>query len=90
MNPPYYDIELVRARLIESDIPTQVAQKYLQILTNLNAMSYLMSPSVDLQDEPGQEELERLFQRHQERCTTLEAEWPELAVAARPEGWAGN
>lgn len=85
-----FDVEAIRARLSDTDVPADVGMAYLQVLTNLNALSHLMIPSVDLQDEPGQEELEKVFQRHEERRTALESQYPALAVAARPKGWAGN
>lgn len=44
-------VEQVRARLSESDVPTPVAQAYLQVLTNLNALSVLMAP--DGEDDPN-------------------------------------
>ncbi|WP_135228712.1 hypothetical protein [Deinococcus fonticola] len=83
----FFDVEAIRARLAETGVPAGVGLAYLQVLTNLNAMSHLMSPSVDLQDEPGQEELEKFFQRHQERRTALESQFPELAIASRPRDW---
>lgn len=81
----FFDVEAIRARLADTHVPADVCMAYLQVLTNLNAMSYLLSPSVDLQDEPGQEELEQLFQRHQERRKALESQFPELALAAAPK-----
>lgn len=83
----FFDVEAIRARIAQTDVPADVGMAYLQVLTNLNAMSHLMSPNVDLQDEPGQEELERLFQRHQERRAALESQFPELTVAARSDDW---
>ena len=86
----FFDVEAVRARLAELDVPADKGMAYLQVLTNLNAMSILLSPSVDLQDEAGAEDLEQLWQRHQERRVALEVQFPELAVASRPKGWTGH
>lgn len=86
----FFDVEAVRARLAELDVPADKGMAYLQVLTNLNAISILLSPSVDLQDEAGAEDLEQLWQRHQERRVALEVQFPELAVASRPKGWTGH
>lgn len=86
----FFDVEAVRARLAELDVPADKGMAYLQVLTNLNAISILLSPSVDLQDEAGAEDLEQLWQRHQERRVVLEVQFPELAVASRPKGWTGH
>ena len=86
----FFDVEAVRARLVELDVPADMAMAYLQVLTNLNAMSVLLSPSVNLDDEGGQEDLQQLWQRHQERRATLEAQYPVLSVVTRPAGWSKN
>lgn len=84
-------VEQVRARLAESDVPAPVAQAYLQVLTNLNALSVLLAPDGD--DEPNSPEvvhLTRLFAQHQRRRVQMEEEHPILAVLSRPAGWQGN
>lgn len=84
-------IDLVRARLAESDVPAPVAQAYVQVLTNLNALSVLMTPEDDEDlSSPEMIELHRLFAQHQRRRTRLEEQYPILAVLARPAGWQGN
>ncbi|GMA17326.1 hypothetical protein E5F05_07260 [Deinococcus metallilatus] len=84
-------IEQVRARLAESDVPIPAAQAYLQVLTNLNALSVLMAPDSD--DDLNSSELAhltRLFAQHQRRRVQMEEEHPLLAVLSRPAGWQGN
>lgn len=86
----YYDIEAIRARLGATDVPTDVCTAYLQLLTNLNALSILMVPSVDLREELGQAELESLLKKHQQRRHALEAKFPELALMAAPSFTPGK
>ncbi|MBI0445346.1 hypothetical protein [Deinococcus sp. DB0503] len=84
-------VEQVRARLAESDVPTPVAQAYLQLLTNLNALSMLMAPDGDDDlNSPETAHLTRLFAQHQRRRVQMEEEYPILAVLSRPAGWRGN
>ncbi|GBF07546.1 hypothetical protein DAERI_150064 [Deinococcus aerius] len=84
-------VEQVRARLAESDVPTPVAEAYLQVLTNLNALSVLMVPdSDDDLNSPEMTHLTRLFAQHQRRRMRMEEEHPLLAVLSRPAGWRGN
>ncbi|AXH00829.1 hypothetical protein DVJ83_17030 (plasmid) [Deinococcus wulumuqiensis] len=84
-------VEQVRARLSESDVPTPVAQAYLQVLGNLNALSLLMAPDGDDDlDSPDMAQLTRLFAQHQRRRAKMEDEHPILAVLSRPTGWQGN
>lgn len=84
-------VEQVRARLAESDVPAPVAQAYLQVLTNLNALSVLMSPDGDDDlNSPDMAHLTRLFAQHQRRRVQMEEDHPILAVLSRPAGWRGN
>lgn len=87
----FTDIEQIRTRLAESDLPAPVVQAYLQVLTNLNALSMLMAPEGDdEQDSPETAHLNRLFAQHQRRRLQMEEEYPILAVLSRPAGWQGN
>lgn len=86
----FFDVEAVRVRLAEVDVPADVGRAYLAVLTNLNALSDLLSPHPELEDEAGQPQLERLFLSHQRRRQQLEAEYPVLATLVRPTGWQGN
>lgn len=87
----FTDVDLVRARLVESDLPSKVGQEYLQLRTSLNALSVLMTPVLDAEgEEAGGDALERLFQSHLARRQELERRYPELAVMSRPKEWAGN
>lgn len=84
-------VEQVRARLAESDVPTPISQAYLQVLTNLNALSVLMAPDGDDDlNSPELAHLTRLFVQHQRRRIQMEEEHPILAVLSRPAGWQGN
>lgn len=87
----FTDTELVRARLMNSTVPAQVGQEYLQVLSNLNALSILLSPANDEELEgPEQAHLEKLYRDHRTRRALLEAEYPELGVLSRPKTWTGN
>lgn len=84
-------VEQVRAHLAESDVPAPVAQAYLQVLTNLNALSVLMLPDGDDDlNTPEVTHLTRLFAQHQRRQVQIEEEHPILAVLSRPAGRQGN
>ncbi|MVN85302.1 hypothetical protein GO986_00765 [Deinococcus sp. HMF7620] len=85
----FTDVEYIRARLAGNSIPTPVIQEYLQILGNLNALSILLSPGDDEEmDGPEQMHLEKLYRAHRTRRAWLEAEYPALALAAKPRDWA--
>ncbi|PTA67562.1 hypothetical protein [Deinococcus arcticus] len=87
----YVDIELVRTRLLNTEVPSGVCKEYLQLLSSLNALSLLLTPAMDAdEDEAGGETLMRLFQSHMSRREALEVEYPELGVLVRPGGWQGN
>lgn len=90
--PVYFTyVEQVRARLAEHDISAPMSQAYLQLLTNLNALSMLMAPDGDDDlDGPEFAHLTRLLAQHQERRVQMEAEYPILAVLSWPAGWQGN
>lgn len=84
-------VEQVRARLAESNVPAPVAQAYLQVLTNLNALSVLMAPDGDHDlNSPELAHLTQLFAQHQRRRVQMEEEHPILAVLSRPAEWQGN
>lgn len=87
---PHYDIEAIRARLGATDVPVEVCMAYLQLLTNLNALSILAGPSFAFEDDQGGAEIDRLLQGHLKRKRQLEFEYPMLATAGRPKGWRGD
>ncbi|KEF33373.1 hypothetical protein RDMS_12745 [Deinococcus sp. RL] len=87
----FTDVELVRTRLMNSTVPAQVGQEYLQVLSNLNALSVLLSPANDEEMEGlEQAQLGKLSRDHRTRRAVLEAEYPELALLSRPKEWSGN
>ncbi|THF70719.1 hypothetical protein E7T06_06160 [Deinococcus sp. Arct2-2] len=87
----YTDLDLIRARLVETDLPAEVQLSYLQVLANLNALSILLTPEgEDDLDAPEHTQLSHLFAQHQQRRVFLETEYPALAVLSRPKGWGGN
>ena len=87
----FTDVELVRARLMDSTVPAPIGQEYLQVLTNLNALSVLMAPAGDDDlNSPDMTHLTRLFAQHQRRRVQMEEEHPILAVMSQPVGWQGN
>lgn len=89
-NTPVFDIEAIRARLGASDVPVAVCTAYLQVLTNLNALSVLVGPSFAFEDEQGDAKLNRLLQNHLRHKRQLEFDYPLLASVGRPKGWKGN
>lgn len=79
---PFYDVELIRARLGLTEVPAPIAMEYLQVLTNLNALETLLTPCTF--DEPGQDALAKLCREHHERRAELEAAHPLLSALSRP------
>ncbi|MDV6373661.1 hypothetical protein [Deinococcus arenicola] len=87
----FTDVERTRARLIDSAIPARDGMAYLQILSNLNALSLLLAPlNADELEEGETERLEKMFRDHLARRTLLEVQYPELVVLSRPDDWTVN
>ena len=83
-------IDLVHARLADSTLPAAVQREYLQVLTNLYVLFDLLGPDDDGGTGPEQAKLQQLYLNHLSRRTQLEAEYPELIVMSRPEGWTAH
>lgn len=83
----FFDIPAIRSRLESADVEPVTVQAYLTTLMNLNAISDLLSPHPEMEEEEGRPQLERLFQVHQRRKQQLELECPVLATVSRPTDW---
>lgn len=87
----FTDVERTRARLIDSAVPAKDGMAYLQVLSNLNALSLLLAPFNSDELEDGEtERLEKMFRDHLARRTLFEVQYPELVVMSKPDDWTGN
>ncbi|OLV20270.1 hypothetical protein [Deinococcus marmoris] len=87
----FTDVERTRARLVDSAIPAKDGMAYLQVLSNLNALSLLLAPlNADELEDGETERLEKMFRDHLARRTLFEVQYPELVVLSRPDDWTGN